>query len=135
MFMEILYKQRALFPLSSCRYKAVVTFFFFLLTGLNTSRCPEPPTPGGSVTPAHPRFHGGILQLGQAPACPLWIRPEFPALSHLSKAGSWRLSSTSGSFLWCWAGRGRKRENRSYLFLLPLPASSSSVPVKCQAQL
>lgn len=42
MFMEILYKQTALFPLSSCRYKAVVTFFIDRLKHLAMPRGPHP---------------------------------------------------------------------------------------------
>lgn len=60
MFMEILYKQTTLFPLSSCRYKAVVTFFFFIAR-LKHLAVPLTPTPSGSVTgAAHPRTHRGI---------------------------------------------------------------------------
>lgn len=48
MFMEILYKQTALFPLSSCRYKAAVTFF--LLTGFKHLATLPASTPSGSIT-------------------------------------------------------------------------------------
>jgi hypothetical protein len=47
--MEILYKQTALFPLSSCRYKAGATFKHL--------EVPPTPTVYRSVTPAHPRIH------------------------------------------------------------------------------
>lgn len=96
MFMEILYKQTALFPLSSCRDRARVTFFIDRLK----HRAVPPPHPGGSVT-SPPTLPGpGVLQW--EPGLPTLARAGIPSRSlnlFPKPASRQRVLSSAGGFV------------------------------------
>ena len=75
MFMEILYKQTALFPLSSCRYEAAVTFFIDRLKHL--TELPPAPAAGLLPQPTH-ASHRGIPTSKEPNAC-FSARPGLPS--------------------------------------------------------
>ena len=116
MFMEILYKQTALFPLSSCRYKAAVTFFIDRLKHL--AELPPLPPP---VNLLPQPTHASRRELPSSKEPPLASRPvpASPAPGRLPKARM----LTAGSFpCWwfCW-GQGRKREKKRVHIGFPSP--------------
>lgn len=120
MFMEILYKQTALFPLSSCRYKAAVTFFIDGLKHL--AMPPPPPRVDLGRQPTHRSMAGWV------PRCSLTQGSSWtPSPEPSSKAGI----LTAGSLL-CWGlCSGGGRGGQCLLSVRRCPSSSVSRSVLC----
>lgn len=113
MFMEILYKQTTLFPLSSCRDRARVTF---LLKGLNTPQCPDLHPERICYQPTHAsRAHGycsgsrSLPILGWAGIPSPWTSPQSRYLH------SWFFPLLV--VLFRWGKQGGKRRAYNFIFV------------------
>lgn len=107
--MEILYKQTALFPLSSCRDRARVTFF---IDRLKHAAVPDPHPERVCYQPTHAsRAHGTAVGAGAAHSG----RAGIPTPEPLSKAGiSTAHCSSAGGFVQV---REARREEKAYDFV------------------